>query len=235
MIKTQSFKFAVLWKSEYNVQGHKLSLEHLNSRKRFGVKILNTFWNYKDFSIKLLKFNKEHSFSNNLLKTFIGVEIASFIYFKLFKFSSKNETINMLFNHEQKKSYILNILLLNTFGKYIAISYPHIFNKILLTGVLFSIPITSIETKISQKIENKLNIDNFVIFSETNLLPKLFFSAGLVKFLDTFLSDKLWNLFFKADQKYLKLNRKTILLTLNLVLIAKLTQFLSIFLADEIK
>jgi len=232
MLKTQAFKFSILWKSEYNVQGHKLSLENNNSRKKFGVKLLNTYWNFKDYSQKLVRFNRTNSFLNKLLKGFICFEIAGYFYFKFMKLSTKNEVINKMFNHEEKKSYFLNIILLTTFGKYIAISYPNIFNRLAFSGILLSYPLTKLELKIKVFVENKLYVDNFEMFTETNILPKLLFAASVFKFLDYFINDKVWNLFY---QNALKLNRKTILLSLNIVLIAKFTQFLSNFLSDDIK
>ena len=210
-------------------------MEHINSRKRLGVKLLNIFWNYKDFSLKLLHFNKQKSLSRNIIKGIISLEVASFIYFKLFKFTSNNDTINNLFNHEENKSYFINILSINLFGKYLAITYPHLFKRVLISGAICSIPVTQVNKRLSTYIEDKLKIDNFEVFSETNMLPKLILSTSLVQFLNTFISDKFWSLSLKGASDAFKFNRKTIMLTLNIVLIAKFTQFLSMFLSEDIK
>ena len=230
MHKLSKFKFSTIhWANNVSIFGYKMKLEKLNIKKQIGVKCLESYRNYKVTlqEISKLKFLNKKTF---LLTSLITTEIASLIYFKLFRLKSDNKFINELYNHERTSDYLINIMALRIFGTVLCLKNPVKANFLLLLSSIGLVPLLAIlNDKISKFVSENYQIENFCLYTENNLLPKVVMCSALAKFLKFFINDKIWRL------KFIKFNRKHVFTLFSTFFIIKVSSFLSIFSSDNIK
>lgn len=230
MNKLSSYRFSTnQWANNVSIFGYKMKLEKLNIKKQIGVKCLESYRNYKVTlqEITKLKFLNKKTF---LLTSLITTEIASLIYFKLFRLKSDKNFINELYNHERTSDYFINIMALRVFGTVLCLKNPVKANILLLVSTLGIVPLLAIiNQKLSKFVSENYQIENFCLYTENNLLPKVIMCSALSKFLKFFINDKIWRL------KFIKFNRKHIFTLISTFLLIKVSSFLSIFTSDNIK
>ena len=165
-----------------------------------------------------------------LLKSIIATEVASLIYFKFLGFSTKNKFVNETYNHEKTFDYFINIFLLRGLGTILCLANPIKFNILRALSSLGITPLISIlNEKLTSYASENIQIDNFSLYTENNLLPKIVLCSSVIKFLSYFISNKLWSL------KYFKFNRKHIFTLISTYLLMRLSSFISLFTSDTIK
>ena len=229
MQKINRFKFSTSWVDNVSIFGYKMRLEKLNVKRQIGVKILDSYRNFKVTRQQILQmkfFNKK----TILLKSFVALEIGSFFYFKLFKRTTENKFVNEIFNHEKNSDYIFNILILRFFGTLLCVKDPIKANLLLSISGFGIVPaISFLNQKLSKFMSDNYKIENFSLYMENNLFSKIVLCSALAKFMSYFISDKFWSM------KYFTFNRKHIFTLISTYLLMRLTSFLSLFTTDNIK
>lgn len=223
----------ILWKSEINIFGHKIMMENHNSKKLFGAKVLEIFRNYKNF--KPLFFGSTFNF---FLKFLITGEVCLFLYNKLLKgrittvdtFIKENNYLQFI--NKQKYSYsdfFTNIFLYSFMGKFLSLKNKNLFYITTAAGLICSIGSNYINNSIEMWMNSKYQIEEFYIFREYNLIPKIYLTTCLIKFFDFIFRDRIYTI----SRLEFTINRKGIVIFLWLFFLAKFTQLQSVLIKNN--
>jgi hypothetical protein len=226
------------WRDEFEIYGNKLFLENSNFKKRIGVKIYETFRNYKIFKVHFIQMKLP-----GILKFFIGCEVINWSYsyfigpflFKNFNQYEKkiSDTIinKLLHKTNTTTDYLVNILIYLTLGKTLYILNKNMFLNSIALGFVFSCFSIYLNDKTQSIMEKEFSIEDFQLFPHSpNLIPSVMLSCSILKFLDYFLTDKP-----KLIRNVIPFNRKYLTMFFSIFLIAKMTKFMSHFSSESIK
>jgi len=200
-------KSQFVWAQTVTVYGSKLTLNTSNFKKSWGLKFYEAFRYGKTLKSQVVK-----SKLPLIFKLFIGCEVAVWFYSKICKenissvlpienkkeFVSINEKLSqnmcyLFFRKENHSDYIANILTYYFFGKYFYFHKKILTYSILAIGGLSSILFSSINQKFKKYSEEKLNIEEFNLFStQFNLIPKIFLTSSILCGLNFFIKENYY-------------------------------------------
>jgi hypothetical protein len=206
-------------RSEIDIHGNKLMMENMNSRKEFGVKILNTYRIFRNIRHRL---NYRNPFVNGL----IALEIGNYIFNEVIK--TDNDYISY-WRQNNKADYVWNCGIYFTLGRLLYITHRNLFLSIIPIGVGLNYLDYAYIKQWDNKIADYLNFDNVNLISEKNIIPKLFLAFSLTSFLSYFLKKKIWTL------KSLKFNRQNFTMFFGLFFISKFLKYMSYLTSESIK
>lgn len=230
MQRLSKFNFSTTsWYNNVTIFGYKMRLEKLNFKKQIGVKVLESYRSYKLLNKEMSQF-KLLNWKTLIIRSLIGIEIGSFLYFKVLEHKTSNEFLNSLYNHEKKSDYVINFAIFKFLGQPLVLLNPFKANALLLFSALgITSGLEIISNKLESYMSTNLDIVNFKLLNENNILPKIVLASALVKFLSYFITTKIWR------WKFLTFNRQHIFVLLSIFLLMKTSSFVSLFTSDNIK
>jgi hypothetical protein len=227
---------ALLWKQEVNLFGHKLYLENSNAKKQIGMKIFETIKKYPTFKTQFFQ-----SKAPIFVKFFMGWEVVSLIYQTFIK--DKFQVINKLWEKSvppiliQQEYNVLNTLsncaIYFYIGKTLYLINRRLFYGINLLGLPVSYLMAMSNEKIKTFVSDQVGIEDFYIFYQNNIIPKLLLSSSIILFLNFFIQERVYR---SKKYKFIPpLSRKAIFMFFTLFFLGKYTQFLSNFTTQNLK
>jgi hypothetical protein len=243
-MNTSNKKNQFVWAQTVTVYGSKLTLHTSNLRKSWGLKFYEAF-RYG----KALKFHVINSPFPTFLKLFIGFEIAVWFYSKVVKdkleniqiegqakSDSMNEKIKrnflyQFFEKERNSDYLSNIMTYALFGKFFYYHNRNLTYSIFAAGGLFSLVFYFINNKAKKYSEEKLNIEEFNLYStQFNLIPKIILTSSILT---------ACNFFFKENYYLIRntvpMNHKIIYMYFFIYLFSKFSRSVSNFTHESLK
>jgi hypothetical protein len=229
------------WKQNIDALGYKLPMENQNSKKAVALKIYDALIQFRQLR-KDIKFPKNKSF---LVKLLIFTEASGFLY----KFINDNKTIRNYINVETWKNneyfnlinsiyikdnysdYIINSIIYSTIGPLLYVKKRSLFYLTTFTGLALAPILTVLNKKYEKIVEEKMNIEEFELFNQKNITPKLMFTTSVITVLNSFLENKK----YKIKNQFVFMNRKLLLIFLYGFFISKFSKFVSRYTSESLK
>lgn len=221
-------------RTRINVMGYPLLLENDNFRKKFAIRLFKTLKVLKNTN-KISKYQSKKKFW--MIYLFISIEMYNLVNcvgnnVKVFSNTQIKNTniIKPTYTSETTlnkiPSHLINILFLYKFGTPFILNFP----KLTYMYGIISLPFQTISDSFYL---DKLKLYRMAIEKEEKQNPfvLLILSTAFIKFLNNFLIDKQKSNtlgFKRTNIKILFLNSKHILISLNILLLCRFTQFLDI-------
>jgi len=184
-----------------------------------------------------------------VLKLMILSEIFTFAYFKFGKIycslnpdnsnlQNINKTINSkcrllfdLFYKDYNFDYFLNVAIYGYLGKSLYVQNKHLFYSLFAIGAMSSYLMIKLNHKTKKYFDEEIKIEDFNLFNpSSNIIPKLFISFILIRYLNFLISDSPLNI-----SKNFKIDKKSVIMLLWLFSIAKSSQLISNFWSETLK
>jgi hypothetical protein len=212
-------KRGMIMRSEIDVFGSRLMMEHFNGRKTIGVKLLNSRRMYESLKSKI-----------NLRNPIGLLILLEFGNFYLNEIKNNDNCLVKHFKQNTITDYFVNIGIYMTVGRLLYAFKKPTALSIIPIGLAFNYFDYTYLPTLNKRIGDFLNLENFDLITQKNIIPKLYLAFGLTYNLKYILERKWW--YYRGIKV---MNRQSMTMFFSFFFITRITKYLSYLTSDSIK